>query len=47
MNRRSVGFLLTMLLLVSSGVSVPAANAVENEGGDKQFLLNRNRMTTA
>ena len=26
-------FLLTMLLLVSSGVSVPAANAVENEGG--------------
>lgn len=46
MNRRSVGFLLTMLLLVSSGVSVPAANAVENEG-DKQFLLNRNRMTTA
>ena len=25
-------FLLTMLLLVSSGVSVPAANAVENEG---------------
>lgn len=46
MNRRSVGFLLTMLLLVSSGVSVPAANAVENEGG-KQFLLNRNRMTTA
>ena len=47
MNRRSVGFLLTMLLLVSSGVSVPAANAVENEGGGKQFLLNRNRMTTA
>lgn len=30
-------FLLTMLLLVSSGVSVPAANAVENEGASSSF----------